>query len=319
MKNKFTFLIAFLIFGLNSCQQNDIQNDNTLIKADEKSEQLINANNDFGLDLFREVRSESDKENIMISPLSISVALAMTYNGAEGETKHEMEEALRVAGLTPEDINASYFTLIKALQLVDEDVVFEIANAIYYADFFHVKDDFLEINKTNYDAEVSALDFKSPSAVETINEWVAGKTHDKILSIIGKLSDDDRMVLLNAIYFNGIWSQEFDKNGTRLRNFKTTDGTNIEVPMMSKEDALAYTSNDLYQAIRMPYGNKQYYMVVMLPSEGKNSQDIIDALNSENWKAMMEAFTMEDHVILKMPRFKFSFDSELKMHLKKWG
>ena len=319
MKNKFTFLIAFLIFGLNSCQQNDIQNDNTLIKADEKSEQLINANNDFGLDLFREVRSESDKENIMISPLSISVALAMTYNGAEGETKHEMEETLRVSGLTPEDINASYFTLIKALQLVDEDVVFEIANAIYFADFFHVKDDFLEINKTNYDAEVSALDFKSPSTVETINEWVAEKTHDKILSIIGKLSDDDRMVLLNAIYFNGIWSQEFDKNGTRLRNFKTTDGTNIEVPMMSKEDALAYTSNDLYQAIRMPYGNKQYYMVVMLPSEGKNSQDIIDDLNSENWKAMMEAFTMEDHVIFKMPRFKFSFDSELNNALKKMG
>ena len=319
MKHKLFFLIILLVIGLVACKKDDLQNNNKQINTTEKSKLLIKANNDFGLDIFREIRILNSDENIMISPLSISVALAMAYNGAEREAKQEIEEALRVAGLTPEDINASYSTLIRALQSLDPDVVLEIANAIYYADFFQIKSDFLQINQTNYDAEVSALDFGLPSAVETINGWVANKTHNKILSIIDDLSDDARMVLLNAIYFNGIWSKKFDEEGTKLRNFKKADGSNIEVPMMNKEDALNYTSNELFKAIQLPYGTGQYNMVVMLPSEGKNSQDVIDELNSENWSSWSQEFTKEDHVVVTIPRFKFEFKSELKEVLKEMG
>ena len=255
----------------------------------------------------------------MISPLSISVALAMAYNGAEGQTKLEMEEALRVAGLTKSEINETYKMLIDALQSLDEDVLFEIANAIYYADSYNVKTDYFQINKTNYDAEVSALDFDSPSAVETINDWVADKTHDKILSIIDQLNENDRMILLNAIYFNGIWSKKFDEDGTKNKNFRKADGSTIEVPMMSKEDTLDYTTNELFSAIRLPYGNRQYDMIVMLPADEKNSQDIIDELNAENWTSWINEFDEKDHVVVTMPRFKFAFESEIKDVLKKMG
>lgn len=319
MKTVCNIFLSIVIMFLASCQQENDLSNKSLIEVTEKSKQLIKANNDFGLDIFREIRTESEEENIMISPLSISVALAMAYNGANGDTKAEMEDALRVAGLTPEDINASYSTLIKALQSLDEDVIFEIANAIYYAENFQVKANFLQTNITNYKAEVSALDFNSPSAVQTINGWVANKTNDKILTIIDQLSDDARMVLLNAIYFNGIWSKKFDEEGTKMRNFTKADGTNIEIPMMSKEDALEYTSNGLFSAIKLPYGNGQYNMVVMLPSEDKNSQQIIDALNTVNWKRWSETFSKEDHVVVTMPRFKFAFNTELKSVLKKMG
>ena len=319
MKTIFSTLIFTMIFGLSACQKDDINGQIDTIQVNEKSEQLITANNDFGLDIFREVRNESEEQNIMISPLSISVALAMAYNGAGGDTKKEMENALRVAGLTADEINVSYKILINALQSLDENVVFEIANAIYYADFFQLKTNFLEINKNNYNAEISALNFSSPAAIETINGWVAEKTHNKILSIINNLSDDDRMVLLNAIYFNGIWSKKFNDNGTKLRNFRKIDGSNIEVPMMSKEDTLEYAFNDLFQAIRLPYGNKQYNMVVVLPSEGKSSKDVIDELNAENWNNWMKSFANEDHVVVQMPRFKFAFNLELKEALKKMG
>ena len=319
MKTIFTFISLFVFLVLGACQQDDIKNENSVIKVDEKSAQLIEANNDFGLDIFREIRSESEKENIMISPLSISVALAMTYNGAEGETKKEMEEALRVAGLSTDEINASYNMLIKALQSVDDNVVLEIANAIFYADIFQVKPDFITVNKSNYDAKVESLNFGSPAAVETINNWVADKTHDKIMKIIDNLNDLDRMVLLNAVYFNGIWSKKFDEEGTKMRNFTKKDGTNKEVPMMSKEDKLDYTANSLFEAIRLPYGTGQYNMVVMLPPDGKNSQDIIKELTSENWKKWSDTFQQEEHAVVTMPRFKFAFDSELKDVLKEMG
>ncbi len=319
MKITITLFSLFLFFLLGACQQENLSIEDNHIKMDEKSAQLIKANNNFGLDIFREVRSESEKENIMISPLSISLALAMTYNGADGETKKEMEETLRVAGLTADEINTSYNMLIKALQSLDSNVIFEIANAIFYADIFQVYPDFIAVNTSNYDAKVERLNFSSPAAVETINNWVADKTHDKIMKIIDKLNDLDRMVLLNAVYFNGIWSKKFDEGGTKMRNFTKKDGTNEEVPMMSKEDALEYTSNELFQAIQLPYGNGQYNMVVLLPSEGKSSQDVINELNSENWKNWGESFHKKEHVMVTMPRFKFAFDSELKNVLKKMG
>ncbi|MFW6259740.1 MAG: serpin family protein, partial [Tangfeifania sp.] len=181
MKILTALLITFIIGAVGSCQKNDVQPpENNIIDLDEKSARLIEADNAFGLEMFQKVRQDTDKENIMISPLSISVALAMAYNGADGDTQKEMEEAMKLNGLTADEINASYKMLISALQSLDEDVVFEIANAIFYADIMEVKPGFLDVNKNVYEAEVERLDFSSPSAVETINNWVAEKTNDKI-------------------------------------------------------------------------------------------------------------------------------------------
>lgn len=320
MKTTFTFIALLILISVVSCQQeNSDDNEPKIINLDEKSAQLIEADNAFGLEIFQKIRENSAEENIMISPLSISVALAMAYNGADNDTKTEMEKTLKLYGLTAEEINASYKHLIAALQSVDEKVVFELANAIFYKNGFAVKPDFLNINRNNYDAEVSSLDFNSPSAVETINNWVATKTHDKILSIIDQLNPDDRMVLLNAVYFNGIWTTEFEKEGTKLHNFTKNNGQSIDVPMMNKEDKLQYTSNSLFEAVKLPYGKGQYNMIVMLPAKNKNSQNVIDALSADNLTKWGNEFKTEDHVVVTMPRFKFSFEAGLNEVLKEMG
>jgi serine protease inhibitor len=271
MKTLFTIFTVLALCAFCSCQTDDSNTDeNKTINLDEKSAQLIEADNTFGLELFQKIRKESKEENIMISPLSISVAFAMAYNGADKDTKTEMEKAMKLNGLTTEQINNSYKMLIKALQSLDEKVVFELANAIFYADGFTVKPDFLNINKTVYDAEVEKLNFNSQAAVDRINDWVSEKTNDKITKIIENLSPLDRMVLLNAIYFNGIWTNKFDEKGTHNLSFTKSNGTTIEVPMMQKEEKLDYTTNSLFSAVKMPYGNGQYNMVVMLPATGKN-------------------------------------------------
>lgn len=320
MKTLFTIIIAFTLCAFCSCQSDDLNKDeNKTIILDEKSAQLIEADNEFGLEIFQKIRKESDKENIMISPLSISVAFAMAYNGADSDTKTEMEKAMKLNGLTTEQINNSYKMLIKSLQSLDKDVVFEIANAIFYADGFSVKPDFLNINKTIYNAEVEKLNFSSPASVDKINAWVTEKTHDKITKIIEQLNPLDRMVLLNAIYFNGIWTNKFDEKGTHNLSFTKSNGTTIEVPMMKKEEKLDYTTNSLFSAIKMPYGNGQYNMVVMLPATGKTSQSVIDALSISNWKNWMNEFETKDPVVVTMPRFKFAFEIKLNNVLKQMG
>jgi serpin B len=320
MKTIILLPLAFILTSISSCQKNDLEPDeNKIINLDEKSAKLVEADNAFGIELFQTIRAESDEENLMVSPLSVSVALAMAYNGADGETKTEMEEVLKLKGLTKEQINASYKMLIEALQSLDEEVVFEIANAIFYADGFSVKPDFLSTHQNIYDAEVEALNFNNEASVAIINGWVAEKTKDKIEKIIDQLNPLDRMVLLNAIYFYGTWTNEFDKEGTHNLSFHKNDGTTLEVPMMTKLEKLPYKENTLFKAIKMPYGNGQYNMVILLPVSGNNSQDIIDVLTAANWKSWMGTFEMTDRVQITMPRFKYAFETQLKDVLKIMG
>jgi serine protease inhibitor len=319
MKRMITLTLAFLVFVLGSCNLWDNKSRNIPeIELDEKSTQLVQAGNEFGLELFQRIAS-GEEENVMISPLSISVALAMAYNGADGDTRAEMEQTLKVAGLTTEQINDSYAYLIDALQSLDEDVVFELANAIFYEQSFPVKDEFTDVNKEVYDAEVAGVDFSSPAALEAINGWVSDKTHKKIPKILDVLNPLDRLVLLNAVYFNGIWKTRFDEEGTHDLPFTRGDGSVTEVPMMNKEDDVAYTSTSLFRAIRMPYGNGQYSMVVFLPEQGFDPDDIIDACTPAEWKAWMNSFQEDTPLNITMPRFKYRYELELKDVLKEMG
>lgn len=308
--------LVMLLFACNA--SDDSANEVRNIDLDTKSAQLIEADNTFGLEIFQRIRATSDEENLMISPLSISLALAMAYNGADNTTKAEMENAMKLNGLTSDQINNSYEMLVDALQSLDEDVVFEIANAIYYQEGFPVHQSFLDINQTVYKAEVESLQF-GPAAVKIINDWVADKTHDKIKEIINDLSPDARMVLLNAIYFYGTWAKEFDEDGTKMNRFTKNDGTILEVPMMNKTDQLEYTTNEAFSAVKLPYGNGQYQMVVMRPADGITSTDLIGELSMDNWNEWASQFSEQDNIEVTMPRFKFGFKSELIKMLKEMG
>ncbi|WP_319478994.1 serpin family protein [uncultured Draconibacterium sp.] len=311
-------LVLFMLFAV-SCNQDDITLPKT-ITLDEKSVELIEAENEFGLKLFQKIYDwEEDADNIMVSPLSVSLALAMTYNGASGETKTAIEETLKVYGLSPDEINESYASLVAALQSLDPKVILEIANAIYYRDGFPVEDDFVTTNQNYYDAEVEALDFGSPQAVNTINDWVADKTHDKIDKIIDNISGDHVMFLLNAIYFKGIWQSEFEEDETKDLPFYLQDGSTVQVPTMQKNESLPYYSNNVFRAIKLAYGAGNYNMIVFLPQEENSLENIVNELGVDSWKNWMESFTDTVNIDLKLPRLKYKYEITLNDVLADMG
>ena len=318
---KILFLPVFIVLlALISCQK--VENDQPEIpNLPEKSAQLIDADNAFGLDLFSRVATQAEKnENTTVSPLSVSLALAMTYNGAQGETKTEMEKAMKLAGLTTEQINNSHKALVAALQSSDPEVILEIANAIYYHQGFTLLQDFISVNRNFYNAEVNSLNFgNSTEALKTINGWVSRKTHDKIPTIIDAIDPDLRMILLNAIYFNGIWKNKFGEKDTHNYPFYLADGTHKDVPTMKLETSLEYTSNELFSAVNLPYGNGQFQMTVLLPNEGKTTKNLISQLDTDNWQKWMKDFDAAKPVVVNMPRFKFSWGLKLNDILQSMG
>ncbi|QGY45179.1 serpin family protein [Maribellus comscasis] len=320
MKLKFIFsliLASFFVFGCDLANSNDEIDE---IKLTEKTAQLLEAENSFGFELFQNIYAfETQSDNIMVSPLSVSLALAMTYNGANGETKTAMEKTLKVYGLTSEAINTSYQTLVDGLKSLDKKVLLEIANAIYYREGFDVEQDFISTNKEYYNAEVDALDFSSPNALETINGWVAEKTHDKIDKILDEISPEQVMFLINAIYFKGMWASEFDKDKTTEDPFYPDSGSTIQTDFMNQTQTVEMASNDLFSAIQLPYGKGKYNMFVFLPETDKTLQDIVDKLDKDNWETWMQSFAETEDVIISLPKFKYKYEIKLNDVLSEMG
>ena len=320
MKKIIPFFLTVFVLILSSCREESIEtNEFKDIQLDEKSAQIVEADNEFGFELFQSIfASEIEYENIMVSPLSVSLALAMTYNGADGDTKTAMEETLKLYGLPPEEINTSYQTLVNALKSLDEKVILKIANAIYYSDSFSVEQDFISTNENYYDAEVSALDFNSSNAVKTINNWVADKTNDKIKTILEEISPDQVMFLLNAIYFKGIWQSEFEKSDTEEKDFYLEDGSTVQTDFMQQNNSVNYLNNDLFSAIELPYGQGNYNMYVFLPQTDKSLEDITNNLSNNNWATWQESFN-EANVDIEFPKFKYEYEIKLNDVLSDMG
>jgi len=317
MKRTLIFL-ALITTVLLSCNKDDSDIKN--IDIDKKSAQLIEAENAFGLDLFKNVyNAPKTPVNFMISPLSVSVCLSMAYNGAETETKTEMEEALRITDFSREEINESYKQLITALTTADEKVTMEVANSIWYSKVYPVEQSFLDVNKTYYNAEVEAADFSDLNTVKLINNWVSDKTHEKIPTIITDISPEMVMFLINAIYFNGTWTKEFNIESTQRLSFKTENGTYLTTYMMGRKDSLNYLSNGTFSAIELPYGQGNYNMMIMLPNEDKTLADVVEQLNSENWGKWQKALKFTNSIDIRLPKFKIEYEIKLNDILQAMG
>ena len=297
---------------LQGCELLPPDEPQTIARALTATEQhAVEADNEFGLNLFRAVSEDEGPGNVFISPLSVSTALGMTLNGADGETKQEIKETLARAGLSDDEINESYRSLIDLLRGLDPEVVFEIANSIWYRDGFSVEQEMLDANESYFDAEVQALDFGSSDALTTINGWVADKTHGKIEEIIDAIDPMTMMYLINAIYFNGTWTYEFDEDATEQRAFTRLDGSQQDVPMMAQEIDLPYYETDEAQLVDLPYGDSLYSMTVILPRDSENLDAIVEGLDQETWNDWTGRFEKRA-VSLRLPRFQLEYEIELK-------
>ena len=314
-------IVFSLLIVAGACTNNDLSDKTpSNIELDTKSAKIVDADNRFGLELFQKINeTDTEGKNIMISPLSVSLALAMAYNGAEGDTREQMEAMLHKLGLTPDDINHSYKTLVAALKSHDAKVTLDIANGIFYHQNFDVKNDFLNTNETYYGAEVKALDFTNgKNTLSTINGWVKNKTRDKIESILDVISPYDVMVLVNAVYFNGEWTYRFDKNNTTDRVFFYEDKSSQNIPTMMIKERFNHYRHDQFEMLELPYGGGKYSMLVFLPNEGSTINQTIKLLTSENintWAGQMQSW--EKKVFL--PKFEFKYDNALSDELQAMG
>lgn len=286
----------------------------------EKSAKIIDADNNFGLELFRNIELiKPEDKNSMVSPISVSLALAMLFNGADGNTKIQMEETLKKVGLSSNEINKSYKDLVSGLASHDPKVELAISNAIFYRNTFSVKNDFIATNKDYYNAEVSALDFsKTSETLSKVNNWVYTNTKGKIDKIIEEVKQEDVMYLLNAIYFNGEWKYTFEVKETTNRSFTKTDKSVIQVPTMTTEKQFNYTKQSDFEMLEIQYGSGNYSMLILLPNEGKTVNKVISLMTKENLSNWVKQLS-EQKKMLYMPKFEFKYDNSLKDELTVMG
>lgn len=320
LKLLFANSACFVLLVLSSCSKDKpvsfpIDNYNF---SDTKSVTLINNCNDFGFNLFHYLYVNRTDSNLMLSPVSVALALGMTYNGAEGTTKQSMENALGLSGLSRHDINQVYSNLMHHLLIANPSLLVAIANSIWYRDNFSVEQAFLDTNHFYYDAQIAPLNFNDPNAKDIINSWVASQTRNKIPEIITQITGDDMMFLINAIYFKGSWKTNFDPALTTVMQFSTGNSNNVQADMMTREDTFPVYQNSVFSAIQLPYASNKFSMTIMLPNYTNSVADIINNLNSANWNTWMSSFSERD-MILYMPRFKFATDKTLNQALSSLG
>ena len=319
--NRLFIPILIIIAVMAGCSKDMPAENRELVEvsltANQKS--LVLSNNAFGFDMFRTIiKSENSSKNVFISPLSISLALAMTYNGADGDTKTEMQNTLRFPDLSADEINGYFQKLSNTLLDLDPTVKLGIANSIWYREDFYVLPDFISVNQSYYNAEVQALDFSKESSVNTINDWAAKKTNNKITKVIDDISGDMVMFLINAIYFKGQWRYDFDKDHTAEGTFHLSGSEQSTVSFMHQKGTFDYYSNDSLQLLEMPYGQGNFSMVVLLPKPGYSVSALADGLTPEIWNGWL-ADTSKANVDIAMPKFKFEYERKLNEDLMGLG
>jgi serine protease inhibitor len=287
--------------------------------APEVSYQLVNANNRFGFQLFKQILDQADKQgNVFVSPSSVAIALSMTYNGADGTTKTAMAKALQLNKMTLEVLNQENADLINLLKNADPQVQLTIANSLWTRQTVTFNPDFLAQTKRFYDAPVNSLDFNNPDATKTINEWVSQTTQGKITQMIDRIQPDQVMFLINALYFKGKWANEFDPKQTVTQPFYLGNGQQKQHPLMTQSDRYAYYENKQFQAVSLPYGNGRMSLYVFLPKPNQKLSTFYKSLTAENWQTWMTLFSKRDGRV-QLPKFKLEYEIELKQALSALG
>jgi serine protease inhibitor len=325
MKNSLIILFSLVtITGFISCSKENTGQEPDLtpktLELTAMSPEVIAYGNEFGIELFTKVAQEENK-NLMLSPLSASTALTMLLNGCDGDTYDQLKETLKYPeGMNMSDINEVYRSLVTQLLVVDPKVKLALANAIFYRQGFSVKSPFLNTMSTDFDAEIAGLDFSLPSALTTINKWASDNTNGKVPKVLDEISGNAVMFLMNALYFKGDWSYQFDKALTSDKPFYTDGSNSVDVSTMKGDVGSKVTYGSNYKAIELPYGCTNFTMVVVVP-EGTLS-DFITTLTAEKWNAITSAFDDQEkfgELTVYMPKYKFSYEKQLNDQLQIMG
>jgi serpin B len=283
-------------------------------------QEVIAASNGFAFDLLRQVSRARPDDNVFLSPLSASMALGMTMNGARGSTFDAMRSTLGFAGLAQPEINASYRSLLDLLRGLDPSVQVLVANSIWYQADFPFRTEFLDTTRVDFDARVEAVDFEDASSIDGINDWVKENTGGKIEKILDSADQGAVMYLVNAVYFKGSWTQRFDPALTRDAPFHDAGGQRVvgTVRMMHSDGPARLYRGIGFQAIDLPYGAGAFSMTVILPDAGTTVDETLASLTPERWREV--AAGLQDYPVpIELPKFRLEFGDTLDGALRALG
>lgn len=321
------FVTIAAILSSASCEKGNSDLDKELpdpikIELRGSEAEMVKSDQQFAIEFFANVFNEEAAEldkNFMISPLSLSMALAMTWNGADGETKAVMQKVLKLDGYTDQEVNEYYEKLREALLKTDPSTKLAIANSIWTNKNIKIKDDFIRLNNEYFNSTVESVDFSDAISVKLMNKWAADNTNNLIRHVLDKTNPNALMYLMNALYFKGIWTSEFNSRNTSSKPFYSEDGQTKNVDMMHQKSSFNYNENQTMQIVELPYGNQAFSMIVLLPKEGNKLADVTQELqNSNSWGNLVSGLR-STQVDLYLPKFKTEYSRVLNDVLEKMG
>lgn len=313
-------LIAVMLFSAGCEKEPQAQiKDPVPLKLPTKASEIITRSNGFGIDLFRMVSQAEDK-NLMLSPLSASTALTLLLNGCNNDTYDQIRLMLGFEDQTTGEINATYRSLVEQLLNVDPEVKLALANAVFYRNSFQVHQTYFDTMDLIFDAHIEALDFGSPAALNTINGWAKGNTFGKIEKVLDEISPDAVMFLMNALYFKGTWTFQFDKDLTAPGSFYPDNGSTVEVDMMRGTMNARVFSESGYTVLEMTYGRQNFSMIVIVPT-GTLAEFMQDFTGEkyDHITSMLDGITSPPEYEVVMPKFKFDYEKVLNDQLRAMG
>lgn len=322
MKRKFALLlgvfgmVAVLFMGSGCTKARMAKPDQAVLDAFDMT--LVEKTNDFGFNLYKNLAREN--ENIMISPVSVSLAMAMVYNGANGVTREDMARALNVQGLELDRLNKNNLALLYYLTSADPELTVNIANSIWMLEDFKFSEAFVATVKNDYQAEAKKLDFADPKSADVINKWVNDKTRGTIDQIVTPPIDSQTiMFLINAVYFKGSWTSPFETELTSEQAFNLVDGQTVTVPTMYQSGSFDYLKSSGFQALRLPYGeDEQMAMVLFLPDQNTSLSEFQNQLNQDNWSNWQAHFEAKAGTLM-LPKFTMEYEKSLNQVLAELG
>jgi serine protease inhibitor len=321
-KLNFIFSLIFLTLATIQCQPSDVPEPANLpdlrpLNAIES--QVIQSGNDFAFDIFRKVLASDPSKNIIISPFSVGMAIAMTNNGADATLSAEISTALRMQNQSQSEVNEAYSSLRKRLLEMDRKVEMAIPNSIWYRQEMRVKASFQQAISQYYQAEIKPVDFGNAATLDQINNWVKNSTKGKIEKILDEIKPDHVMFLINAVYFKASWKFPFDKSATKNLPFSAEISGQTSVPtMFTKNARYRYLNHNQVELIDLPYGNGQYHMTILMPPPGVKTEILVQNLSSQSLNSWLSA-AADVNYELHLPKFTISYEKKMNDILSNMG
>lgn len=276
---------------------------------------IVGNTNTFALNLFRNMSGFDSK---VVSPISVAYLMGMLANGADGQTRQEIMSAIGCKDVSLKDLNEFYQMMLTRAGHFDKATTINIANYIALNDQYKLKTDFVKAMQNYYLAGIENLNFSSSSSLKSINGWCSKHTDGMIPRIIEEVDPSAVSYIMNAIYFNGTWTDKFDKSQTKLENFQGYTRDIKKVQMMHRNAKYQYMDNDMFSAVNLPYGNRAYSMTVMLPKPGKSIDEMMKSMDAKELGQLNRK--MDECVVdLKLPRFTTAHEVTLNDIISKLG